>query len=585
MQLVLVALVVIAAVVGAGCGSSAAETPQRLALERWSPPQHTSYDVFLAGRGDVVVMARRYSRDGGATWLPLDPRLGILDRVEIVGSTIALHAPELGLTRWHLDTDALEQVGGAPPYATDRTWRSDPTTGRFLAFDPVENALAVERGGGWLGASLPLPTATEPRPYIKDLESNGATLLTVSAWGIHRSVDGGATWQLVRASLDGDGRDLLVLADRRFMLVGGATTSVFDAGGGLAGTMPGLPVDNGEARVCENGTIIARGKLTRDLGASWQPLIASGELQLIAERGGCSADRYWVLVRSHAWGYRLVRFDGAEADGLLAGNWEAPTEPSWTSGGALIARGADGTFLVAGLAWSDGEPGWTLRDTPSRTWASGPTVFGVARPQFYTSGDGGRVWTATAAVGLEVDEPEAFAHAADGSLHVSRFTGETVEDTRVWRAVVWRSDDDGATWAVAYDATATRTSDDELVGEVHRFVGITDDGTWIATDAVSRDAGVTWRATDVRGDRSLAFLTRAGSLVTTLPASSASQDVWRVYADGGLGDLRATLALEVDGTAVPASSLRSVAFDDDGYAYVARGAPYAQVWRTAEPLE
>jgi hypothetical protein len=120
---------------------------------------------------------------------------------------------------------------------------------------------------------------------------------------------------------------------------------------------------------------------------------------------------------------------------------------------------------------------------------------------------------------------------------------------------------------------------------VHRFVGVLDDGAWIATDAVSRDGGTTWEPTEATGDRSLAFLTLRGSLVTTLPAGSPADDIWRVYDDGGLGELRATYRIEVDGTPVPASQLRSIAFDDDGYVYVARGAPYVQIWRSVKPID
>ncbi len=68
-------------------------------------------------------------------------------------------------------------------------------------------------------------------------------------------------------------------------------------------------------------------------------------------------------------------------------------------------------------------------------------------------------------------------------------------------------------------------------------------------------------------------------------ASSPAQDVWRVYDAGGLGELRATFKLDVEGTTVPASQLHSVAFDDAGHAYVARGAPYVQVWRSTESLD
>jgi len=568
----------------AACGEPgpSPSTSQTLELERFSPPQHTSYDLFLAARGQVVIMARRISRDGGATWARLDPQLGELGRVAITGATVTLHASQLGLARWDLATDAITPITGEPAYVTDRTWRIDPTSGQLFAFDAIENAVAVERPTGWTTSTLPQPSPTETRPYIKDLESNGTTLVTTSAWGIHRSSDGGVSWQLVTAGVPGGGRDLLVLADRRFLLVGGATAYLFDPTGQAAGTLPGLAVVETEASVCDDGAIIARGKITRDLGTTWQALIQTGDLELVAERGGCGGGQYWVLARSTAWGYRLVRFDAAGGRGVVAGNWDATGEAPFGSGGPPIVRTVDGTFLVAGLAWAEGEDAWTLRDIPARVFASGDTLFGVAKPKFYTSLDGGQTWAAAAGTGLAADDPEAFARGPGGALHVGRFTGETVGGTDTWHATVWTSRDAGATWSVAYDATATRPEGGEIAGETHRFVGITAQGAWIATDAVSDDAGATWRPTGVKGDRSLAYLTRRGSLISTLPGSP---DVWRVYEEGGLGALRATYQIEVDGTVTAASQLRSVAFDDAGYAYVARGAPYVQVWRSTTPVD
>ena len=223
-------LVFVTAVLCAACGGGgSASTPKTLELERWSTPQPTSYDIFLAARGDVVVMSHRVSRDAGATWQPLDPQLGAPTRVSITNGVIATYAS--GLVRWDLASNAVTMVTGAPSYATDRTWRVDPITGRFLAYDAVENKIAVESATGWTTGTLPQPAATEVKPYVKDIESNGTTLLTISAWGVHRSFDGGATWQLVTASVPNAGRDLIVHTNRRFILVGGATTYAFSADG------------------------------------------------------------------------------------------------------------------------------------------------------------------------------------------------------------------------------------------------------------------------------------------------------------------------------------------------------------------
>ncbi|HUS29921.1 MAG TPA: hypothetical protein VMZ53_15555 [Kofleriaceae bacterium] len=570
------------AVLCAACGSSVSPTEaQKVSFERWSPPQATGHDVLLGSRGDVVVMAHRYSLDAGATWKPLDARLGEPTRVSIVGNTVALFAN--GLVRWNLGDGSITSAASVPSFATDRTWRVDPQSARFMAFDAVENAIAIESSANtWTTSKLPQPSSTETRPYIRDIESNGSVLLSASVWGVHRSTDGGSTWQLVVGSTPNAGRDLLVLRDGTFALVGGTTTYAFDAAGQAAGTLPKLVLPN-EATVCEDGTIVTGTKLTRDLGATWETLIAQSDLQMSVQRASCgSTGKYWVLVISDAWGYRLVRFDAVGTPGAAAGNWEAVGDQAWTNGGPPILRTDDGTFLVAGLALAPNGTTWTLQEIPAKTWAAGTTLFGVAKQKFFASYDGGVTWSAAAANGLMAADPEAFAKSPDGALYVAQFQGGSADGQDLWRSSVWKTQDQGASWTMAYDAMATRvTGDDKVMGEVHRFVGITMTGDWIATDAVSRDAGNTWQKTTVLGDRGLAHLTRQGSLVT----GGADEKVWRVYDDGGLGELRATYQIVVEGNAVPASQLRSVAFDNEGYAYIARGAPQVQIWRSDRPLE
>jgi hypothetical protein len=573
-------LVFVTAALCVACGGSGnATTPHKLALERWSPPQPTSYDVFLAARGDVVVMAHRVSRDAGATWQALDPQLAAPARVSITNGVIATFAS--GLVRWDLATNVVAKVSNAPSYATDRTWRVDPIAGRFIAFDAVENKSAVESASGWITSALPQPAATEVKPYVKDIESNGTILLAISAWGIHRSLDNGASWQLVTNSIPGGGRDLLVLADRRFVLVGGATTYAFSADGQPEGTLAGLVVDDSVGTVCEDGAIVAGNKVTHDFGASWQTLLAGGDLQMAVQRAGCGGGRYWGLMLSDAWGYRLVRYDAIGAAGIGAGNWEGVGDQAWSSSGPPIVRTQAGTFLVAGLALAAGTTTWTLQEIPARTWVSGTTLFGVAKQKFFTSSDGGVTWSATAAQGLGATEPEAFAVGPDGALYVGQLSGGTEAGVSTWHAQVWKSSDGGVSWTTAYDATATRADGGDVIGEVHRFVGVLADGAWISTDAVSHDAGASWKKTDVKGDRGLAHLTRQGSLVTGGP----NEDLWRVYSDGGLGELTATWSIVVDDKPIPASQLRTVAFDELGYAYTARGTPNVQIWRSNQPVE
>jgi hypothetical protein len=572
-------LLVLSAALAAACGAQTSpSTPQVLELERWSPPQASAHDILLATRGDVVVLQKRISRDGGATWSPLDSRIGELKGVAITGQQMTLYGTSTKLARYDLVTSSMTPLSNVPAFTGERTWRVDPA-GDLLVFDAVENKLSVEHAGTWSQAALPQPSPTEVRPYIKDLESNGSTVLAVSAWGVHRSLDGGKTFTYVAAA--NDARDILVLADRRFALVGNGDAQLFDASGAAAGTSAGLRLGENEATVCEDGAIVARNKVSHDLGATWQPLTVGGDLSVQVTRSGCASGGYWVLALSDIWGYRLIRYDTLGGEGYAAGNWDALGDQAWSNGGPAIARAPDGTFLVAGYALAPGATEWTQRETPSRTWTSDDVLFGVQDKRFYMSPDGGMNWEAAVAAGLTIDEPEAFARSFDGKIFVSQFSGKTEGETDTWRSVVWQSGDSGSSWTIAYDGIATRAGDDKIVGEAHRFVGVTEEGTWIATDAISHDSGTTWQRTDVKGDRGLAHLTPGGALVT----GGADEKLWRVYDEGGLGELRATYQIEVEGNPIPASQLRSVAFDDDGYAYIARGMPYVQIWRSSIPLD
>lgn len=559
-------------VVLAACGTAPSTAkPDPLVFEAYAPPQFTSRDVFLAAKGEIVVLANRISRDGGATW-DASP-LAQVQRVAIHGTTVAAFTSRL--VRYDVVTKALSQPSGAPAFTTARTWRITPS-GHFIVFDPVKNAIAFETASGWTTATLPQHSPTEVDPYIRDVESNGVTVLVVAAWGLYRSVDGGATFERVLPSAAHMGRELVALADARFVLLGGTSTLRFDASGAVIGESAGITVEIGDAVACDDGALVANGEVSRDAGASWQPLLGGGALTLTVNRVGCGGGRYWVLGHSSAWGYRLLRYDTASAPGLVIGNWELAGAIAWSSSGPAILRTGDGTFISSGLAWREGDLTWSLREVPAKAWAAGEALFGIAEGKFYTSDDAGHTWRAVAATGLDGDI-EAFARSPDGTLHVSRFTSDSREGLDEWHARVWRSRD-GASWDLAYDARATREPGNSFIGEVHRFVGITAAGAWIATDAISNDAGVTWQETEYDGDKSLAFLTPGGHLVTP------RDDVWRVFEAGGVGALVGTWKLEAAGQPVPASQLRSVTFDDAGYAYVARGAPYVQLWRSKQPI-
>jgi hypothetical protein len=487
------------------------------------------------------------------------------------------------MARWDLVSGTVTALPGQPVFTGERSWRMDPTTGRAFVFDAVNNAIAIEGPSGFTTSTLPQPTSTETQPYVYDLESNGTTLMTVSAWGVHRSRDGGATWQLVTKDIPDAGRDLLVLSDSGFLVFGGMTSYLFDANGTATGTQPGMVADEGDASACADGALVVHDQRSTDLGATWHPLIASGDLTMIVERIACAGPRYWMLARSDAWGYRLVSFTAGAAQ-LAAGNWDSAM-PTWAPGGPPVTRTGDGTFLVAGLAWRDGDPSWALRVLPPRAWAANAMVFGSADDKFYASLDAGATWMTAAGTGPAADQADSFARTTDGTILISTFTGDGDATMDHWHAEVWRSSDAGASWTSAYRGDATRPAGGEITGDVHRFVGVTADGTWVATDAVSHDAGATWLPTKVDNDHSLAFLTPAGRLIAELPTGDPTTDLWHVFERGGEGDLTSTYQLEIAGTPIAASALQSVAFDDDGFAYVAGGSPYVQLWRSKDSLD
>ena len=223
---------------------------------------------------------------------------------------------------------------------------------------------------------------------------------------------------------------------------------------------------------------------------------------------------------------------------------------------------------------------------PPRAWSANAMVFGSANEKFYASLDAGTTWLTATGTGPAADQADAFAaRTADGAIRPPRTPARVTRRLITRHTEVWRSTDAGASWASVYTGDASRPAGGEITGEVHRFVGVTADGTWVATDAVSHDGGATWLPTDVNNDRGLAFLTPGGRLIASQPTGYSATDVWHVFERGGEGDLTSTYRLDIGQIPAAASTLQSVAFDDEGYAYVAGGAPDVQLWKSEEPLD
>ena len=481
----------------------------------------------------------------------------------------------------------MTPVAGAPSFTTERTWRVDPQERDCIAFDAVENAIAVEGSGGWVQSELPQPSATEVRPYVQDIESNGTTLLAVSAWGIHRSLDGGMTLAARRDRRRAAAATCSCSATAGSRSSAARRRTLFDARAPPPARTPSLVVGRTKATVCEDGTIVARNKLTHDLGATWQALIAAAI---------CDDDRQARRLRRHRplLGARDSATRGAIGSCASTRSAE-PASPPATGTRSAIRRGrravrrsralGDGTFLVAGLALAPGATRWTLqRDRRHARGRAATTLFGVAKQQFYASHDGGVTWAARRATGLAADEPEAFARSADGTLYVSQFTGDTdrwprhvalgrLEERRPRRDV-----DAGV--RRHRDARGRRRRRDPGRGRIASSA-ITDDRRLDRDRRGLRDGGMTWQKTTVLGDqRARAPHARTARSSPAAPTRSCgactTTAVWATS--------RATYQIVVDGKSIPASQLRSVAFDEDGYAYVARGTPHAQIWRSNRPL-
>jgi hypothetical protein len=99
-------------------------------LERWSPPQASSDDVFVAARGSIVLMSHRISRDAGATWRRRDPATGRFLAFDPIGDRSLAHLMPDGIATHAIEAD------GQPVLAADL---------RSAAFDEAGHAY-VARG-------------------------------------------------------------------------------------------------------------------------------------------------------------------------------------------------------------------------------------------------------------------------------------------------------------------------------------------------------------------------------------------------------------------------------------------------------
>lgn len=583
-RILICACAMLAACSGGGGGS--ATEPTTLTFEPLSPPQIASDDVLVAGHGDIVITADHVSRNGGATWAPNPTRpLGAVVWTVVASPTTAvMHTVNAGLVRWELATDVATPIAGAPAYAA--SFRYDPKTDTVIAFDPQLNALSRYRSGAWTAATLPLPAPDACCPYIADIDMNGDVALLTSSWGVHRSLDGGVTWEHVPSMLDVNARDVIALPDGRFLIGGGISTPIFDATGLPSAAPPGpaLPGELGKTQVCGDGAILVDTQVTVDLGASFQPLFgADGPVATFPDKVVCGGGRFYAHVESAGFGRRLVRIDAAGAAPLLIGGWEDDVAAQGWGGSTLpLARAGDGTVMVNGLSWRPGDERWRLGGLPNGPIASAPggAVYGFDAQVRWRSDDGGDTWSSAPFTPSPV--MSVFVNNG-GALYGGQINGDYIGGALFSDAWIYRSDDDGSTFSQIYMGTRIRESSGNFTGDAHRLIGLDPGGALVAHDGVSDDDAATWRASAVPSGETAVHVTPGGDVLTIAITTDVKEDVWRVYGEAGTGSLRSTLGVVAGGTPVAASSLRHVVFDKDGHAYVAAGAPFVQVWRSTTP--
>jgi hypothetical protein len=137
---------------------------------------------FFAGQDGSLASPVWASRDGGATWKPLESPAGLRDRVKTEEGDLAVDAQG---TVYFIDTYAADNVLTA--WAADGTWKSTRPLQGTLALD--DRPWLAAQGKGILYA-VGNSAATVPSP------ESPLDLGQSSRIALYRSEDGGTTWSL-----------------------------------------------------------------------------------------------------------------------------------------------------------------------------------------------------------------------------------------------------------------------------------------------------------------------------------------------------------------------------------------------------
>ena len=317
--------------------------------------------------------------------------------------------------------------GGRCPSGWRR--RGPGVTVRALAGPPKFFGLAVLRSGEILGATFAAgvvrsgPGAWSAVPELSELSTNavlqttsGAVLVGTNGNGLHRSPDGGRSWQRVAA---GPAGTVYSLAEGRSLYAGTADEGMWQS---MDDGANWTPVDRGRSGTCiyavtarRDGTVVAGTDLARvtvhALADDGSAMYAgcNGDGVLRSSDGECWAPASTGLGDPHVH-CLLVTTDRTLLAGTGAGvfrtrdggaTWSAANTGMGASRIFSLAAASDGSLFAGGYdgVWrsTDGAASWSPVPTGLTAAhvfavaAAGGAVYGGTGDGLVRSGDGGRI--------------------------------------------------------------------------------------------------------------------------------------------------------------------------------------------------
>lgn len=547
-----------------------------LEVEPISPKKPGGGNAMYAVNGKILV-GSHISKDGGETWAGIHPAIVAASAVVWSEEEIVVQTTQFGLGRWTMANDLVTSTN--QPNGTGGVF-GVRSTGTIITGTSSTNLARQPAGGTWSNVAVPPPPANPGGiPTLMSIASNANASIVLTAWGLYRSTDDGASWGFV--AQPANAREVVALEDGRFlMFAADRSATVLDASGTPTTTVtPPWPSESTDVRkVACMGAVIYGDKLTRDLGATWEPLVPAGTpKQLQTSTYACGGD-YLALqvVQPSRWTLKI------DTLGSLGTPYAIEPATAFSSSSSAVVQAGD-TFLSGDLAWKRGDAAWSIRIMPAGTiyalrdgslFAPSPTA--VAR-----STDAGLTWTTTP---VTTPPPAADNFLSDSSGVLWASAGDMSS------ARLWRSADQGVTWTQVFDQRVT-VANAMTTGMAPRLVAIGADDTFVATELangldISRDHGATWTQNPFPAAYRLVTVTNHGNALTVGKADDTNGTVWHLWHDHGDGSAFAQLVPTVNGEAVDVGTDGQRArIGADDHLYLFGGGFFEGVWRSKEPVD